>query len=332
MNDLISIIIPIYNAEEYIEECIDSIIQQSYKNWELILVNDGSTDNSFTICKKYSLNYQNINTYNKTNEGVSIARNYGISKAKGKWITFIDSDDYISKDYLNQLCENLECDMIIGGYRIFGYENKTIKPTDYHSFSIVPNNFIYIDVYENNPNINILYHICGKLYKIDIINKNNIYFNKEMKLGEDTCFNIEYISYCNNLCIIPYAGYFYRKNDYQIKRTMDYCTYSKHLSLFSKSVDNLLIRKGYLLTHIYNSINKAFFESLNEHLYISSNHKEFIETSKLLNVNELRYKEIFSRSYVKGIIMQMCYNYPHFGFYFIKLIYNIKRNILKKLI
>ena len=94
-NDLISIIVPIYNSEAYLEKCINSIILQTYKNWELLLINDGSIDHCKEICNSYAEVDRRIKVFHKENEGVSTARNIGIDNAKGKWIAFIDSDDFV---------------------------------------------------------------------------------------------------------------------------------------------------------------------------------------------------------------------------------------------
>ena len=107
MNDLISIIIPIYNTEEYLERCLDSIINQSYKNLEIILVDDGSTDLSKEICNNYLKKDKRIKYFKKENGGLSSARNYGIKKANGKYIGFVDSDDVISLDMFSILYNNL---------------------------------------------------------------------------------------------------------------------------------------------------------------------------------------------------------------------------------
>ena len=103
--DLISVIVPIYNVERYLEKCINSITKQTYKNLEIILVNDGSTDNSLNICQKIEKSDKRIKIINKKNEGVSIARNEGWKIANGKYVTFIDSDDYIQNDMIQYLYE-----------------------------------------------------------------------------------------------------------------------------------------------------------------------------------------------------------------------------------
>ena len=102
-NELISIVIPIYNVEKYIEKCLDSVIKQTYKNIEIILVDDGSPDNCGKICDSYANNDKRIQVIHKENGGLSDARNVGIERANGKYITFVDSDDYIELDYIEYL-------------------------------------------------------------------------------------------------------------------------------------------------------------------------------------------------------------------------------------
>ncbi|MGV3354313.1 glycosyltransferase family 2 protein [Streptococcus orisratti] len=103
MNAVVSIIIPIYNVQQYLSRCLESVINQSYKNIEIILVNDGSTDSSLEICEKFSQIDQRIKLYSKSNGGLSDARNFGIEKSTGNYITFVDSDDFISEDYVEYL-------------------------------------------------------------------------------------------------------------------------------------------------------------------------------------------------------------------------------------
>ncbi|HIY36843.1 MAG TPA: glycosyltransferase, partial [Candidatus Paraprevotella stercorigallinarum] len=103
MNDLISIIIPVYNSSAYLDKCIGSVLMQTYKNIEVILVNDGSDDDSFEICKKYAENDHRIKLINKDNGGVSSARNAGIKASTGRYIAFVDSDDTISPDFCSKM-------------------------------------------------------------------------------------------------------------------------------------------------------------------------------------------------------------------------------------
>lgn len=176
----ISIIIPAYNAEKYIDKCIESIINQTKKELEIIIINDGSTDNTEKIIKKYS--DKRINYYKNKNQGIGKTRNFGIKKSTGKYLMFIDSDDYIEKDTCELLFNKAEGDnldlVICDFYREF--ENKLVEE------KII--NFKNTNL-KDKPEL--LYKInlspWNKLYKSEMIKDNNIYFNEEFKY-EDTPF------------------------------------------------------------------------------------------------------------------------------------------------
>lgn len=125
----ISIIIPVYNVEKYLEECIKSVLNQNYDNYEIILIDDGSTDNSGKICDEYAKKSKKVKTFHKVNGGLSDARNYGIEKAEGDYIIFVDSDDYIQKDILNKMVNKLEkekCEILITRL-VESFENENIE-------------------------------------------------------------------------------------------------------------------------------------------------------------------------------------------------------------
>lgn len=133
MKDLISIIVPVYNVEMYLKECIESIINQSYKFLEIILINDESTDKSGEICDEYQKRDKRIRVIHKKNEGVSKARNTGLDIAKGKYIAFVDSDDYIEKEMMETLINNIKkskSNISICGYRIFNKKNNIVRKSD----------------------------------------------------------------------------------------------------------------------------------------------------------------------------------------------------------
>ena len=105
MEQKVSIIVPVYNVEKYLKRCVDSLIEQSYKNLEIILVDDGSKDNSFSICKEYESKDSRVRIFHKENEGLGLTRNYGIEKSTGEYITFVDSDDYLTLDAVETMVE-----------------------------------------------------------------------------------------------------------------------------------------------------------------------------------------------------------------------------------
>lgn len=202
----ISVIVPLYNAECHIKQCIESLLNQSYKDYELVIINDGSTDNSLNIVNKLLKGRDNINIYTQENKGVSVARNVGISKATGKYITFIDSDDIVDKHYIETLHNAIDesnFDLIMSGSSYLSNGKITRKVTladDTWSIKDLSTKFLYIDYTTS---------IHGKLYKKELIDKYNIKFNSKMSYAEDRDFNIEYIRHINKARNISYIGYYY---------------------------------------------------------------------------------------------------------------------------
>lgn len=199
---MISIIVPIYNKEKYLRRCIESIINQSYANLEVILINDGSTDNSLKICKEYESDSR-IKVIDKMNGGVSEARNIGIKSSHGEKILFIDADDYIENDYVEKISEFNE-DLVICGY----YMEKDGKRTVMNSYDTLlsTKSDIHKKVLDKKY-IKLLVTPYLKLFKRDIIEKFNIEFEKNISYGEDACFVFDYVYHCESLRFISYCGY-----------------------------------------------------------------------------------------------------------------------------
>lgn len=173
-----SIIIPIYNAQNTLSYCLDSVFNQTYKNFELILINDGSTDNSQKIIDSYKNKYPEIiRSYFQRNSGIAITRNNGIKYSKGKYLFFIDNDDYIDNDYIETFVNEIEernCDVVIGGYRRVSENGKLL-------FQKKPINSPWSKYMFITP--------WGRIYKRDSLVKNNITF-LNLNIGEDVGLNI----------------------------------------------------------------------------------------------------------------------------------------------
>ena len=213
-NFKVSIIIPIYNSQEYLEECIKSVLSQSYKNIEIILVNDGSVDDSFLICKKYEKLNSNVLVKNQNNLGAVLARKTGIENATGDYITFVDSDDYVDQDYIEKLMLNMyENDLVTSGL-IYGnnYAYDGILPGAYdvNINSPVIKNMIYA---KDNVNIGILTNMCGKMFKTDLVKKIIQEVDAGIYYGEDGEFVYKYVLLCKKVYISEYCGYHYRLNN-----------------------------------------------------------------------------------------------------------------------
>lgn len=202
---LISVIVPIYNAEKFLHYCIDSILNQTVIDFELILVDDGSTDNSGKICDEYSEKDNRIWVIHKPNGGVSSARNSGIEAAQGKYICFVDSDDYLESNYLKELIETKkkypDFDNVWCGFQtVEDYYNNNKKAYDVgrdNDYSFSDLNSI-MDLFEKW----FVQMPWNKLYKTKTIVENSIVFPPELSLGEDYIFNLRYLDCTNGKIVV----------------------------------------------------------------------------------------------------------------------------------
>lgn len=202
---MISVIVPVYNTEKYLRRCIDSVLAQSFIDFELLLINDGSKDNSGTICDEYAKRDNRVRVFHKKNGGVSSARNIGIENAKGKWITFVDSDDTLTKNALELMHANNNEDIIIGAIK---FEiSQTIQHVEWNSSIVELKDFkLFLNL---NIDTMILRSPCFKLFKKDIILKNHIKMDEKIVFGEDSLFVAEYLIYCKSIHSIKNVCYNY---------------------------------------------------------------------------------------------------------------------------
>ncbi len=231
----ISIIVPIYNIENYIEKCLTSIINQTYNNYELILVNDGSTDSSETICKKIAKENKQIKYFYKKNGGLSDARNYGIRKSSGEYLMFVDGDDFLeSKDSLKKIVSRLESSSLdVLQYKMKYYYENGGKNFYFKDF---PN----LNIEKTLDKLNLLNEAgqmsisaCDKIVKASIIKENNLYFKKGL-LSEDIDWSLRVYLKINSIDVINETIYVYRQQrdgsittKRNIKRNVDLYTIIK---------------------------------------------------------------------------------------------------------
>lgn len=207
-----SIILPVYNSEKTISRTIESIIKQTYKKYELIIINDGSTDNSKSICTEYARKYKQIRYIEIINRGVSNARNFGIKNAKGKYIMFIDSDDEFYENtvekMIKQIEEKPEMQLFIFGYERIHTNTNNVKLTRTDDMSLTngKNKNIFIGSLQKNSLFN---QIWNKVFIKDILISNNILFDENISIGEDFKFNIQYIGAINNALYVDEILYKY---------------------------------------------------------------------------------------------------------------------------
>ena len=237
----VSIIIPVYNSEKYISRCIDSILKNNFDNYEIILMNDGSTDNSRKICEEYCNKYRSfIKLYNKKNQGVAKTRNEAIGYASGKYVMFIDNDDWIDDSYIQVYVNEAKkrnCDAVFGGYERVNEKNEVLNRvilTEKHEFS--------------------KYKIVApwaKIYKRDFLINNNIKF-LDSNIGEDIYFNFQVVNTTKKISIINNTGYKWFYNETSISNTL-------HKKISNKLQFNYLLDELYKVNNNSNEINEYFF-------------------------------------------------------------------------
>lgn len=206
---MISVVVPVYKAENYIHRCIDSILSQSHTDFELLLIDDGSPDNCGAICDEYAAKDSRVRVFHKANGGVSTARNYGVEKSLGQWITFVDSDDYVHPDFLSSLYSRHDADFIVGSSQVVGSDEvwRGVLDDTYYDKEALRDSVVSLCMSIN------FQTPWGKLFRADIIRDNNIIFNEKIHLGEDSLFVLSYLLYTNTVqtCSRPY--YFYERGN-----------------------------------------------------------------------------------------------------------------------
>lgn len=217
--DLITIIVPVYNVEKYIRECIGSLLNQTYKNLEIILVDDGSKDKSGKICENYANADSRVKVIHKENEGLGFARNTGLTVAQGKFVTFIDSDDVADADLVERLLKGItesKCDTCIGGFKRISV-NGTTSFVEQYDIALFTGAGVYNELFARmlgsapDKHDAIRMSVWNVMYSMDIIRKYKIEFPSERKfISEDIIWDSEYYKYAKRVKVIDSTAYNYR--------------------------------------------------------------------------------------------------------------------------
>ncbi len=222
MEKIVSVIIPCYNVQKYVGQCLDSVVSQNHHHLEIICINDGSTDDTLSVLNSYAADDSRIKIINQENQGLSETRNNGISIATGEYLMFVDSDDWVGNNYFVRFLAamNEGVDLVAASYR--REFNKEGLDRDLRINGLYPADFFQrrliglIDQELSDPcQADSIVPIWGKPYKLSIIQKYHIRFEDIKKIGtaEDLLFNLNYSQYCRNVFIINQPLYHYRKTD-----------------------------------------------------------------------------------------------------------------------
>lgn len=276
MNYKVSIVIPVYNAEKYLSRCIDSLINQTYTNIEIILVNDGSNDNSGSICDAYALQDSRIVVIHKDNGGVSSTRNQGICSATGDYICFVDSDDWVDKDYIESffVCEELGHGfLVVQGIKYYIPDKGIEIPMFSYEDEVVT---LAKDINKLHK-ANLLSNGCpvAKLFDLHLIKEKNLLFNQKLSINEDHLFVITYYRYVSQVYTVSRVAYYYYydyKVDSLTKRTHsvnEYLLVSKEMKmalnfLLQKFQDDEVLWTPYYSLLVVSPIIKASYSCFTE--------------------------------------------------------------------
>lgn len=334
-NPLISIIIPIYNVEEFLPQCLDSAINQTYRNLEIILINDGSPDNSEAICLEYAKKDDRVKYFKQKNGGVSAARNNGLGQASGDYIFFLDSDDYLSADCINDLVSCVDGNVLpVTGFVIDFYDKGSIV-TPAQSNGVYNNIYdFFIDFHKyfatklNFP--------WGKLYKSSIIKDNGLSFTESLSVGEDIVFNLQYYRCCNTgVMMLKSCGYYYRQHGSGTLSKKFNPNLFDWNELVYTSIRDFLLENNTMTevnrSHFYNNV----FGNLEYAIVLLINSNDYSLKEKAVIINKYTStqlaKEVFKYSTSKSVqskIAKTCLRdgHPYLHIFTVKII-----NLLRKL-
>lgn len=335
----VSVIIPVYNGEKYIYDCIMSIVKQEIC-LECIIIDDGSTDKTYAICEKIGKEYNNVFLYRKVNEGVSRARNYGLEKAMGRFIVFVDADDYLANGALSKLHKTIQevnVDVVFG-HADYVYNDRVLERNN----RIVQGIYTFTDLsnklLDDGTLTGILFgSVWGAMYKKEIILGNNIQFPEKVRKNEDGIFNLLYLMKCQQICVLNEPTvYYYRqwKVERDCKFELDNAFEQTELYLHDNrnlfgEISNwdLQVARRKLTVAFWNSLqvqyNIGSYKSVKEYLKKQFECEDIKKAYKLM-----QYKEM---NRFKKILVQILKHRLYFIYYVsIRYVYNFLKDKVKR--
>lgn len=271
-NLVISVVVPVYNAAVTLDRCIKSILNQTYSDFELILVNDGSKDNSGYICDSYVHKDERVRVFHKENGGASSARNLGLSEARGEWVTFCDADDWVDSAWLMTYVQHMQdCDLVEQGIRF----DRSLIPDGEESLCVGLHYEGNVKDFLNEmASIGIVGYTVIKCFKRSVIELNGLRFDTRFKYHEDEEFVLRYLSCCDSVVSVDTPGYNYIMPDFASKYPSVENGYYLYRSLYTKALE---ISLGELSGYVKYALN-----SMMHYLVVELRDKKFLHRSRIL--------------------------------------------------
>lgn len=316
MNPKISVIVPVYKAEKYLHRCVDSILSQTFTDFEVLLINDGSPDRSGEICDEYAQRDERVRVFHKENGGVSSARNLGLSNATGDYVYFVDSDDYISELCLFTFSKHFDEDFVVSGFCRVQETVREIRPKEGH---IRKNKELHA-LWGNTSDF-IFWFPWAKLYKNSIIRQNKIRFNEKLYYSEDFVFVLDYVNYIDDFFLLSTSEYYHIQEFNRFsKYQMDYLQYEEHRSVIFSKLERMEEECKSSFIEVKKDIEIRLLKCFAVFLRDCESYEEFMDQVKKMkenrNIKDL-LKNSYSKWYNKGnLLLKMAFNYPYICFYF----------------
>ncbi|WP_209122915.1 glycosyltransferase [Alkalihalobacillus sp. BA299] len=313
MEPKISVVIPVYNVEKWISDCIEILLNQPYNNLEILLINDGSTDYSGIICDKLAEKDKRITVFHKNNGGVSSARNKGIQLATGDYIVFIDADDKVDREFfvkLVSIAQSKKCDVVISGYKTIPNKQNIVpgyklnELLDGKSMILSSNN-----IHSNND----LCFSWRYFYKLKVITDKKIKFSEKISIGEDVIFNLEVLLASSRVYAIPEPLYFYTINNSESAMS------KQHKPLLNQSlIEQYKLRRE--LSEKAGLLKQANYRKDMAYYYIKNIYTLLINNIKHEESNFTKLREIVNYDMITDSIREIgfsyeCNNYREYIYY-----------------
>jgi len=330
----ISVIIPVYNAKDFLRDCIQSLLNQTLQECEFIFVNDGSTDNSKEIIEKYQKQDSRIVLINQENQGISGARNTGVEASKGMFIGFLDNDDFVKQDmfeklYLNALEFNVD---IVVSKTILGRDGKyIIKDSIFPINKIYNQDFIQSNIIPNLLRVEDLFAVWNKIYKRSLVITNNIRFPEGRVIEEDNMFNIQAFNKADKTIFIDYSGYYYREvatsksrltieNDYFTKALQKYhFDYKKEYNLSISYAEMEKLKAVRFIQRVCYLIYKCAVDKSSFKINYQYIHKMVINSEVYSLSNKYKNEILLNKGKYESVVLKIIKKKSSIGLYILVL-------------